>query len=164
MTSRNPVSSIRPIGTPPRIGLLALTLLLGAACGIRQNNSRVRTESPPPAGSRLLSAAGPFYSGSQGGNNLTTNPATCGSATRPCMKMRASVGLPYQFDTNKNSEQGPLVVGTTFPVAPNPYSVQISGPGKIKPTISLRTDQPQLENKDLKMMMRQTASGEYNVP
>ena len=110
-----------------------------------------------------MSIFGPFYSGSQGDGSATA-PGTCGSPTRPCIKMRGSVGLPYQFDTNTNAMQGPLVVGSTYPAAPNPYAAQVSGIGKVKPTVSVRADQPQLENKDLKMMKRQTASGDYSFP
>ncbi len=141
---------------------LAALLVTASACGVKQNNSRLK--KPGTSEGSLMSIFGPFYSSSQGGDSVTTNPATCGSASRPCIKMRASVGLPYQFDVNKNSQQGPLVAGTTYPAAPNPYTVQISGAGKVKPTVSVRSDQPQLENKDLKMMQRQTASGEYNIP
>jgi hypothetical protein len=148
------------VGLDMRFLALAAMLLSATACGVKQNNSRIRRSNPTE--SRLFAAFGPFYSGTNDGNNLTTNPATCGSATRPCLKMRASVGLPYQFDTNTNSQQGPLVVGTSFPAAPNAYNTQISGPGKVKPTVSVRSDQPQLENKDLKLMKRQTASGDYS--
>jgi hypothetical protein len=152
---------IAPFQPAVRFLALAAVLLTASACGVKQNNSRIKKDT---GGSTLLSIFGPFFSSSQGGNSVTTNPSTCGSSNRPCIKMRASVGLPYQFDVNTNTRQGPLVAGTTYPPGSNPYTTQISGPGKIKPTVSVRADQPQLENKDLKMMQRQTASGEHNIP
>jgi hypothetical protein len=77
--------------------------------------------------------------------------------------------MPYQYDTNPNSVQAPIVAGTGYPGA-GAYTgvaggLDGKGAGKTK-TAALQPsarggDLPRAENRDLHLMDRQTASGEH---
>lgn len=128
-----------------------LVALISQACGLRQFNGRLRN-------ARVASTevAAPFYAAGQGGNSMS--PATCNTAAaRPCIRARASVGVPFHFDVNPNDQNG-IIVGTTYPVAPAPYAGTVEA-GR---TLGLGGVQDKKGgNYDLSIMKRQAGSGTY---
>lgn len=121
------------------------------ACGLRQYNGKLRTTSVAST-----QVAAPFYAAGQGGNSMS--PAACNSLVgRPCIRARASVGMPFHFDVNPNDQNG-IVVGTTYPVAPAPYAGVVEA-GR---TLGVGGVQDKKGgNYDLSIMKRQASSGTY---
>lgn len=137
-----------------RFGILILFLGLSTfeACGLRQYNGRIRR-----TGTATHDLAAPFYAAGQGGNSMS--PSTCNSAvSRPCIRARASVGMPYHFDVNANDQNG-IVLGTTYPVAPAPYAGTVEAGRTLGVGIS---QDKKGGNYDLSIMKRQTATGTYS--
>jgi hypothetical protein len=136
--------------------LIVATFSLG--CGVRQFSGKKKaavTPVQPSEGGHLTSAFGPFYASGQGGGSMTT-PGCNSNTNRPCVRARASVGMPYQFDTNPNAtQQGTVTTGNALPV-PGPYlgtaGTGGQGAGRSK-AASLGSS-----NRDLNLLERQPAT------
>lgn len=150
----------------PMLALFAIAVA-APACGAKQYNDgkkgkTVTTVQPTPnpkSTGRVVAAYGPFHAGGQRGEAMVT--AACGSLTgRPCVRARATVGMPYQYDVNSNSVVG-IVAATGFP-APGAAYVTQAGAGKTTVAAGPRVPQaPRMENRDLHIMKRQAAPGEH---
>lgn len=130
--------------------LILITLaMVVESCGLRQFNGRIRNST-----AASTNVAAPFYAAGQGGNSMS--PATCNSLTgRPCIRARASVGMPFHFDVNPNDQNG-IVVGTTYPAAPAPYAGTVEA-GR---TLGVGAVQDKKGgNYDLSIMKRQATAG-----
>ncbi len=130
-----------------------------SGCGVRQFNARM----PPPAEGRQFTAYGPFLASGQGGESMS--PSSCGTSVtgRPCMRARASIGVPYQFDVNTNVRQGPVASGgTTYASPPAPYTT-VAGPGYVGPSVG-GPESSIFGNKDLSLMAGQVAAGNHVFP
>ena len=145
------------------IALAAVTTTFG--CGVRQFNAdpaggASRGPSSPTGGETLFNSYGPHYaSGQEGQLVAVANPATgCrSSAGRPCVRARASIGVPYQFDQNSAADRHPDNGGAGGAGA----LVTTAGAGKT--TVSAgpnAPNHPRMENRDLHIMQRQAAPGE----
>ncbi len=137
-----------------RLGIVPFSLLmtvLTASCGVRQFNGRI-FRSTSNAGPDTQAHA-PFYAAGQGGNSMST--ATCNSGVgRPCLRARASVGMPFHFDVNTNNDNGAIVVGTQYPPAPSAYPFGTSSiPGTSEATAT------RAGNYDLNLMQKQVGPG-----
>ena len=133
-----------------------VVLLAGSGCGVKQFNAMLAPN--PEHKGRFTQAFGPFHAAGKGDGQMS--PTTCGSlGTRPCIRARVNVGVPYQFDVNSNGTQG-IVAGTGFG-APGAYAT-LAGAGKTVATTGPRSpNYPRLENRDLHVIGRQPASGEH---
>ncbi|MGZ3689706.1 MAG: hypothetical protein ACXWPM_04090 [Bdellovibrionota bacterium] len=148
-----------------KILLSALLAMSLSACGARQYNGRLTKTSAvkfPPA-------MGPFYANGMGANNalgantMSTPGGGCASLTgRPCARLRASVGVPFQFDINPNTAQAPVAAGATFAAPGTAYAGTASTMGDAtgKGAGKTNTARVGVENRDLHLMKGQTAPGE----
>lgn len=90
---------------------------------------------------------------------------------RPCIRARASVGVPYQFDVNSNGALAPPPATGQGPVAPGGT---VYGPAGVPYTTFARAGYvapsgggPQSSifgNKDLSLMAGQVQGGEFVFP
>jgi len=136
--------------TLPAIALALSLMTIMSGCGVRQFGANVT----PPAPATGLSSFGPFYSAGQGNGTMSASACAPGVGHHPCARVRASVGMPFQFDVNPNTVQGPITAGTTYS-APAVYS-GIAGPlgqgaGKTKASANM----PRVENRDLHILQSQ---------
>jgi hypothetical protein len=136
----------------PAVALALSLMTVMSGCGVRQFGANIK---PAPAGG--LTNFGPFYSAGQGNGTMSASSCASGSGHHPCARVRASVGMPYQFDVNPNSVQGPITAGVSYS-APAAYS-GIAGPngtgaGKTKASANM----PRVENRDLHLIEQQTPS------
>lgn len=129
-----------------------------AGCGVRQFGAKTMVTKPPvPA---KVAAFGPFYSAGQGSGSMSAS--SCGTGNHPCARARASVGMPYQYDVNPNSLQGPITAGTGYG-APTPYNGGLAGPeGKGAGRTQTAANRPRMENRDLHLMKKQTAADDQH--
>lgn len=116
---------------------------------------------PPPAVGQKFTGYGPFLASGQGGESMS--PSNCGASLtgRPCIRARASVGVPYHFDVNSNQ---PTVEGPPGVYAPSgaPFTTY-AGAGYVAPSPT----GPQSSifgNKDLSLMAGQTQEGTHVFP
>ena len=142
-----------------RMGTLSIAVAMAfvtSACGVRQFNGRIfRTNGGGGAASEQAHA--PFYAAGQGGESMSS--AGCNTVSgRPCLRARASIGIPFRFDVNANAKNG-VIAGTQYPVIadPNigpffPYG-GTTIPGKTEATATRGG------NYDLHLMQRQAGTG-----
>jgi hypothetical protein len=141
------------------VALLAIALA-APACGVRQFSGKVKPPGNTLGGGNQ--GFGPFYSAGQGGGSMSAPACASGSGHHPCARARASVGMPYQFDTNANAIQGPITTGSAFG-APAPYAgTPGAGAGKVasaplQPS-NHGPDTPRAENRDLHVIERQPSN------
>ena len=148
-----------------RISLFLGLLILGSflqACGVKQFNGKYGR-----AGSGII-AHFPFHaSGQSAGADLQTPVGPpCGNAPRPCIRARASIGMPYHFDVNSNATMGRVLAGTDYP-APGTYTVglpynSLAGGGKAGDNIGFGNHN--IKNRDLAIMRRQASGADYVFP
>ena len=109
--------------------LLIANLTLACGPGTNPGNRKKKTPGPEPTTtpgvvSTIMKLFAPLWSSGQTGATAAT-PASCASlAGRPCAKAKASIGSPYQFDTN--TTDGASIAGG---VPTNP-KVTAAGAGK----------------------------------
>jgi hypothetical protein len=140
--------------TLPAIALLLSLASVMSGCGVRQFGAKI---APPAANG--LNGFGPFYSSGQGSGTMSASSCASGSGHHPCARVRASIGIPYQFDVNPNNLQGPVVTGTTFS-APAPYAGIAGANGKGAGRTKASADKPRVENRDLHILKGQSAPSE----
>jgi len=148
--------------TMAALGALAIT---GAGCGVRQFNGKIRNTANPPQ--HTLDA--PFYAAGQVGSSAQTpvnqmsptgGAASCSSGVgRPCARMRASVGVPMQFDVNPNISRGistdPLIGHAAGPYAGTAQAHPTKGvAGRVNSGAGGTRHDSELQNRDLKIMDR----------
>ena len=152
----------------PEFLLRALPLLVLAlsivstlsGCGVRQFGAK--TVVTKPAGPDKLATFGPFYSAGQGTGSMSAGSCASGAGHHPCARMRASVGMPYQYDVNPNSDQGPIVAGTGFGPA-GPYNGGAAGiEGKGAGRTQTAANRPRMENRDLHLIKKQTTADDQH--
>jgi hypothetical protein len=136
----------------PAIALALSLASVMSGCGVRQFGAKLNPNAPATASG--LSNFGPFYSAGQGNGTMSASSCAPGPGHHPCARVRASVGMPYQFDVNPNGVQGPVTVGATYS-APAAYagiagSPAGEGAGKTKAS----ANKPRAENRDLHMLQR----------
>ncbi len=135
-----------------RILLLATLLLgLGSGCGVRQFGGKIN-----PAAPTSEAVFGPFYSAGQGSGTMSASSCAPGSGHHPCARMRASVGMPYQFDVNPNTVQGPVRVGTTYSVPATYTGIAGSPAGEGAGKTKASANMPRVENRDLHLLQKQS--------
>lgn len=144
----------RPLGLSDILirALPAVALALSVAsvlsgCGVRQFGANL---SGPQTASGLL-GFGPFYSSGQGPGTMSASSCAPGPGHHPCARVRASIGMPYQFDVNPNSIQGAITSGVSYGAPGTPYA-GIAGAGMTKASSNM----PRMENRDLHLMQSQT--------
>lgn len=136
----------------PAVALALSLMTVMSSCGVRQFGANMKPALSPSA----LTDFGPFYSAGQGNGTMSATSCASGPGHHPCARVRASVGMPFQFDVNPNSVQGPVTTGVSYS-APAAYS-GIAGPaglgaGKTKAS----ADMPRVENRDLHLIQKQAA-------
>lgn len=136
--------------------VVALALSLASVmsgCGVRQFGAKLAPSVP----STTLAAYGPFYSSGQGPGTMSASACASGPGHHPCARVRASVGMPYQFDVNPNGLQGPIVAGKTYG-AVGPYAgIAGSSMGEGAGKTVASPNMPRVENRDLHMLQNQPA-------
>lgn len=140
---------------------LCAAALVQPACGVRQFNARM----PPPAVGQKFTGYGPFLASGQRGESMS--PSSCGTSGvgRPCIRARASIGIPYQFDQNsyRQTVEGPP--GVYSPTGSPPYTyTTAAGAGYVGPTMPTGGHAAVFGNKDLSLMVNQTHGGEHVFP
>ena len=133
--------------------VVGASLWFAIGCGVKQYNTELPEETAPTK--RYTKMFGPFWAAGQEGHALSAPTCRSGSG-RPCIRARASVGLPYHFDTN--TIDGVSATNDGSPPTPGTNYTTVAGAGK--------TQSPsgggRLENKDLHTIQKQPGAAPYS--